>query len=60
MEEVEKVIDNLNPPPNDPWEYRILILKNGIKCLLIRNPETESASACLNVGVGAYKDPVEF
>ena len=43
--------------PNDTRAYRALELNNGLKALLISDPETDRAAASLEVGVGSGDDP---
>jgi protease-3 len=34
-----------------------LELENKIKCVLIKDSETQKSSAAVNVGVGSFEDP---
>jgi insulysin len=46
--------------PNDPRQYRYLTLANGLKVLLVSDPETDKAAASLVVFRGSYHEPQEF
>jgi insulysin len=46
--------------PNDQREYHSTILSNKLTVLLISDPETDKASAALDVNIGSSDDPVEF
>ncbi len=43
--------------PNDHRSYEYRLLDNGLKVLLISDPETDKAAASLNVRVGSGRDP---
>lgn len=43
---------------NDQREYRALELDNGLRVLLISDPDTDKASAAMDVAVGSGSDPV--
>lgn len=45
--------------PADQNQYRYLELKNGLKVLLISNPDTDMAAASLDVGIGSQQNPVQ-
>lgn len=45
--------------PNDPNSYRYLELDNGLKVILVSDPQAEKAAASLNVAVGSGDDPDE-
>ncbi|GMH33522.1 hypothetical protein BSKO_01356 [Bryopsis sp. KO-2023] len=47
-------------PLNDDREYRIIVLENGLKALLISDPRTDKAAAALDVNVGSFSDPDEL
>jgi insulysin len=46
--------------PNDNNQYQRLTLNNGLRVLLISDPETDKAAAALNVGVGYFQDPEDW
>lgn len=43
--------------PNDRFAYRLITLDNGLKTLLISNPDTPKAAASLDVQVGSGDNP---
>jgi secreted Zn-dependent insulinase-like peptidase len=45
--------------PNDLRQYQALTLANGIKVLLVSDPNTELAAAALDVNVGYFSDPAD-
>ena len=42
---------------SDKRVYKLLILPNDMKCLLISDPETDKSAASLDVNVGSALDP---
>ncbi|MEM1404605.1 MAG: insulinase family protein [Pseudomonadota bacterium] len=44
--------------PNDRFDYRLVTLDNGLKALLISNPDSPKAAASLDVQVGSGDNPV--
>jgi secreted Zn-dependent insulinase-like peptidase len=46
--------------PNDQREYYSTTLSNKLTVLLISDPETDKASAALDVNIGSSDDPAEF
>jgi len=46
--------------PNDQREYHSTTLSNKLTVLLISDPETDKASAALDVNIGSSDDPIEF
>lgn len=52
--------DNLHKSPQDSRDYRALQLANGLKCLLISDPDTDKAAAALTVSVGHMSDPEQL
>ena len=42
--------------PNNPFEFRDLVLQNNIAVLLISYPETTTAAAALSVGAGSFNE----
>ena len=46
--------------PNDPRDYRYLVLPNELRVLLVSDPRTERAAASLTVLRGYYHEPREF
>ncbi|KAG1223664.1 hypothetical protein G6F68_020282 [Rhizopus microsporus] len=47
----------LEKPAKDNREYRLLKLDNELQVLIISDPETDRASASLDVHVGSLSDP---
>jgi len=43
--------------PNDTRSYAALTLDNGLRVILVSDPETDKAAASLNVNVGSFQDP---
>ena len=43
--------------PADDRDYRYLTLENGLKVLLISDPETDKAAAAVDVNAGSYQEP---
>lgn len=43
---------------SDTREYRCIMLPNNLEVLLIHDPTTDKASACIDVKVGSMSDPV--
>lgn len=50
----------LEKPANDEREYRLIKLLNQLEVLLISDPDTDRASASLDVHVGSLSDPVMY
>jgi len=47
-------------PALDTRSYKYLTLQNGLKCLLISDPDADMSAASMDVGVGSSFDPPEF
>ncbi len=43
----------------DKRDYRVLTLPNGLRALLVSDPDTDLAAAALNVNVGYFSDPAD-
>ena len=43
--------------PADDRDYRYVTLDNGLKVLLISDPDTDKSAAAVDVNVGSYQDP---
>ncbi|GLD98156.1 hypothetical protein PINS_up006853 [Pythium insidiosum] len=52
--------DGLHVSSLDDRSYRYVELPNGLHALLVSDPETESASAAMDVAVGFHSDPEEL
>ncbi len=48
-----------NQSPNDDRAYRYIQLDNGLRALLISDPDTEKAAASLDVYVGSASNPAD-
>lgn len=46
--------------PNDDRDYRFVTLSNGLKVLLVSDPDTDKAAASLVVFRGSYHDPEAY
>jgi hypothetical protein len=54
---VERLADRLEKPVIDNRSYRVIRLSNKLEALLVHDPDTDKASASMNVGVGNFSDP---
>lgn len=48
---------NILKSEQDTREYRGLVLDNGLKCVLISDPDTDKSAAAMSVEVGYLSDP---
>ncbi|MFT5319924.1 MAG: insulysin [Pseudohongiellaceae bacterium] len=53
-------IESIGKSPNDRRDYRALNLENGLKVILISDPETDKAAASMDINAGSNSDPAEF
>ncbi|SCV61193.1 related to insulysin precursor (metalloendopeptidase) [Fusarium fujikuroi] len=53
---VTLVTDSLEKPSLDDRDYRVIRLGNDLEALLVHDPETDKASAALDVNVGNFSD----
>ncbi|KAI1157310.1 Metalloenzyme, LuxS/M16 peptidase-like protein [Nemania serpens] len=53
---IERVTDQLETSSLDDRQYRIIWLPNRLEVLLVHDPETDKASAALDVNVGSFSD----
>lgn len=60
MGQLERVADQLEKPIVDDRSYRVIRLPNKLEALLVHDPDTDKASAALNVNVGNFSDPEEL
>lgn len=58
IDEINKA--DIPKSPNDQREYLSITLKNKLEVMLISDPESDKASAALDVYVGSSSDPQEF
>ena len=50
----------IEKPPADPRQYRFLTLPNGVAVVLISDPESDTAAACVTLNVGHMQDPKDL
>lgn len=48
--------DRLEKPSLDDRDYRVIKLPNELEVLLVHDPDTDKASAALDVNVGNFSD----
>jgi hypothetical protein len=60
MAQVHRVTDDLEKPALDDRSYRVITLNNNLEALLVHDPETDKASASLNVNVGSFSDEADM
>ena len=53
----DSVVEQIIKSPNDKRTYLAFELKNGLKALVISDPETDRSAASLDVSVGSGDDP---
>ena len=46
--------------PQDDRSYRVLRLANGLRAIVVSDPDADKAAGALSVDVGAARDPEEF
>lgn len=51
-----RITDDLEKPDLDDRSYRVIELPNKLEALLVCDPQTDKASASLNVNVGNFSD----
>ncbi|KAK2735024.1 Insulinase (Peptidase M16) [Myotisia sp. PD_48] len=56
MVAVERLADRLEKPAVDNRDYRVIRLPNKLEALLVHDPDTDKASASVNVKVGNFSD----
>src|SRR5271163_3304907 len=56
MNQIHLITDDLEKPDLDDRSYRVIRLPNQLEALLVHDPETDKASASLNVNVGNFSD----
>lgn len=56
MAQVERLADSLEKPSVDNRTYRVIRLPNQLEALLVHDPDTDKASASVNVNVGNFSD----
>ena len=58
--DIERLADNLEKPLLDNRSYRVIKLPNQLEALLIHDPDTDKASAAMDVNVGSFSDAEEI
>ncbi|KAK3679815.1 metalloprotease [Recurvomyces mirabilis] len=53
---VQRLADRLEKPLLDNRSYRVVKLSNELEALLIHDPDTDKASAAMDVNVGSFSD----
>ncbi|RAL11158.1 a-pheromone processing metallopeptidase Ste23 [Aspergillus homomorphus CBS 101889] len=56
MGPVERIAEDLLKPELDDRSYRVIRLPNKLEALLVHDPDTDKASAAVNVNVGNFSD----
>ncbi|KAK5087538.1 metalloprotease, partial [Cryomyces antarcticus] len=52
----ERLTDYMERPLLDNRTYRVILLGNKLEALLIHDPDTDKASAAMDVNVGSFSD----
>ncbi|KAK5719033.1 metalloprotease, partial [Elasticomyces elasticus] len=60
MGSIERVTESLEKPELDDRSYRVIRLPNKLEALLVHDPDTDKASASVNVNVGNFNDPQDL
>lgn len=60
MGSIERVTEHLEKPELDDRSYRVIRLPNKLEALLVHDPDTDKASASVNVNVGNFNDPQDL
>ncbi|CAI7590480.1 unnamed protein product [Penicillium pancosmium] len=56
MSKIERITERLEKPELDDRSYRVIRLPNQLEALLVHDPDTDKASAAVNVNVGNFSD----
>lgn len=56
MSQIERLTESLEKPELDDRSYRVIRLPNKLEALLVHDPDTDKASAAVNVNVGNFSD----
>ncbi|PWY88039.1 LuxS/MPP-like metallohydrolase [Aspergillus sclerotioniger CBS 115572] len=56
MGSIERIAESLEKPELDDRSYRVIRLPNRLEALLVHDPDTDKASAAVNVNVGNFSD----
>ncbi|TNN18138.1 Insulin-degrading enzyme [Schistosoma japonicum] len=57
---IDPSLELLKKSANDLRRYKVMVLKNKMKVLLISDTETDKSAVCLSVNVGSLSDPIEL
>ncbi len=55
-----QALETIIQSPADDNSYRPLLLENGLRVLLISDPETDKSAASLDINIGSGSDPEEW
>lgn len=56
MSQIERITECLEKPELDDRSYRVIRLPNQLEAFLVHDPDTDKASAAVNVNVGNFSD----
>ena len=56
MAPIKRITEKLEVPALDDRSYRVIELPNKLEALLVHDPDTDKASAAVNVNVGSFSD----
>lgn len=56
MSQIQRITESLEKPDLDDRSYRVIRLPNKLEALLVHDPDTDKASAAVNVNVGNFSD----
>ncbi|KAF7593445.1 Insulinase (Peptidase M16) [Aspergillus hancockii] len=56
MGSIDRITELLDKPELDDRSYRVIRLPNKLEALLVHDPDTDKASAAVNVNVGNFSD----
>ncbi|KAJ5536000.1 Peptidase M16 core [Penicillium frequentans] len=56
MSQIERITECLEKPELDDRTYRVIRLPNQLEAFLVHDPDTDKASAAVNVNVGNFSD----
>lgn len=56
MTQTGRITERLEKPELDDRSYRVIRLPNQLEALLVHDPDTDKASAAVNVNVGNFSD----
>lgn len=60
MAPIERLAEKLEAPASDDRSYLVVRLPNKLEALLVHDPDTDKASASVNVNVGSFSDAVDM